>query len=279
MNHLTRSDFLLSSYWTGWRRWAAWSISIIAIFLLGTARTTTDAEWTFASFAILPVLVIAWIDGKRGGTLVALLATAMWVVSDIVSERQFSSPWILWGNAATRMMTYSLVAFLAAQVRLQFEREFERATQDALTGLKNRRAFLEVGVGEVERSKRYPHPLAVIFLDLDDFKQLNDTMGHDVGDAALKATAQALLRTLRSSDQVARLGGDEFAVLLPEIGYDAAVEAGRKISIAVNTALEEFPPVSGSIGVAWFREADRLFPDMLKAADELMYEVKESGKM
>ena len=278
MNHLTRSDFLLSSYWTGWRRWAAWSISIIAIFLLGTARTTTDAEWTFASFAILPVLVIAWIDGKRGGTLVALLATAMWVVSDIVSERQFSSPWILWGNAATRLMTYSLVAFLAAQVRLQFEREFERATQDALTGLKNRRAFLEVGVGEVERSKRYPHPLAVIFLDLDDFKQLNDTMGHDVGDAALKATAQALLRTLRSSDQVARLGGDEFAVLLPEIGYDAAVEAGRKISIAVNTALEEFPPVSGSIGVAWFREADRLFPDMLKAADELMYEVKESGK-
>lgn len=150
MNHLTRSDFLLSSYWTGWRRWAAWSISIIAIFLLGTARTTTDAEWTFASFAILPVLVIAWIDGKRGGALVAFLATAMWVVSDIASERQFSSPWILWGNAATRLMTYSLVAFLAAQVRLQFEREFERATQDALTGLKNRRAFLEVGAGEVE---------------------------------------------------------------------------------------------------------------------------------
>ncbi|MDD5175296.1 MAG: hypothetical protein PHQ05_02580 [Sterolibacterium sp.] len=68
-------------------------------------------------------------------------------------------------------------------------------------------------------------------------------------------------------------------VLSPFIhASDAAVEAGRKISIAVNTALEEFPLVSGSIGVAWFRESDRLFPDMLKAADELMYEVKERGK-
>jgi len=248
------------------------------ILLLGTLRTTTDAEWTFASFAILPVLVIAWIGGKRGGLLIAFLATAMWAASDIASDRQFSSPWILWGNAATRLMTYSLVAFLAAQVRLQFEREFERATQDALTGLKNRRAFLEVGAGEVERSKRYPHPLAVIFLDLDDFKQLNDAQGHDVGDEALQETAIALVGALRFSDQVARLGGDEFAVLLPETGYDAAVEAGRKISISINAALKKFPPVGGSIGVAWFGVADRSFPEMLKAADQLMYEVKQSGK-
>ena len=74
------------------------------------------------------------------------------------------------------------------------------------------------------------------------------------------------------------MGGDEFAVLLLEIGYEAAVEAGRKISTAVDTALKGFPPVKGSIGIAWFGEADRSFPAMLKAADELMYEVKKSGK-
>lgn len=84
--------------------------------------------------------------------------------------------------------------------------------------------------------------------------------------------------TERSSDRVARMGSDEFAVLLPEIGYDAAVEAGRKISIAVNAALAAFPPVKASLGIAWFGEADRLFPEMLKAADGLMYEEKESGK-
>ena len=74
------------------------------------------------------------------------------------------------------------------------------------------------------------------------------------------------------------MGGDEFALLLLEIGYEAAVEAGRKISIAVDIALQGFPPVKVSIGIAWFGEADRSFPAMLKAADELMYEVKKNGK-
>jgi diguanylate cyclase (GGDEF)-like protein len=125
---------------------------------------------------------------------------------------------------------------------------------------------------------RYPHAMAVIYLDLDDFKKLNDSRGHAAGDAALQATAKVLLAALRSSDRVARLGGDEFGILLPETGYDAAVDAARKISNAANAALGAFPPVKISTGMAWFESADRSFPNMLKAADDLMYEVKESGK-
>lgn len=246
--------------------------------LLGTFRVQTDAQYTFASLALLPVLSIAWIGGKWDGLLMAFLAAAMWVAGDIASERPFSAEWIPWANAATRLMTYTLVALLAAQVRLQFEREYENATQDALTGLLNRRAFVEAGAAEVERAKRYLRPLTVAFLDLDDFKLLNDTKGHAAGDAALRAAARALQGTLRASDRVARLGGDEFGVLLPEIGYSAAGEAGQKMSVAVNRALEDFPPVSASIGMAWFAEIDRTFPEMLTAADELMYEVKQSGK-
>jgi diguanylate cyclase (GGDEF)-like protein len=94
----------------------------------------------------------------------------------------------------------------------------------------------------------------------------------------LRTTAKALVGDLRSSDRVARLGGDEFAVLLPEIGYEQALEAGRKIAMSVDRALGAFPPVRASIGVAWFGQADRAFPAMLKAADDLMYEVKKSGK-
>jgi diguanylate cyclase (GGDEF)-like protein len=274
----TRFEVLIATAWTGWRRWAAWAICLSVIFLLGVQRTAIDADFTFASLAVLPVLVIAWMGGKRSGLFVAFLAAAMWTVADVVSEREFSTQWIPWTNAVTRLMIYSLVAFLVAQIRLQFEREHKHATHDALTGLQNRPAFLDAGASEVERAKRYSHPLAVIFLDLDDFKQLNDSQGHDAGDAALRATAAALRSTLRSSDRVARLGGDEFAVLLPETGYEAAVDAGRKISTAVDAALEAFPPVKVSIGVAWFDTADRSFPVMLKAADELMYEVKQSGK-
>jgi diguanylate cyclase (GGDEF)-like protein len=273
-----RFEVLIATVWTGWQRLAAWAICIGVIVLLGVLRTATDADFTFASLAMLPVLVIAWIGGRKSGLFVAFLAAAMWTLADLASERQFTTQWIPWTNAITRLMTYSLVALLVTQVRLQLEREHEHATHDALTGLQNRPAFLEAGASEVERAKRYPHSLAIIYLDLDDFKQLNDSKGHDAGDNALRATARTLLATLRSSDRVARLGGDEFAILLPETGYDAAVETGRKISVAVNAALEAFPPVKISIGLAWFGRVDRLFPSMLKAADKLMYEVKQSGK-
>lgn len=227
---------------------------------------------------LLPVLVIAWIEGNKGGLLIACFAAAMWAAGDVASDRQFSSEWIPWANAATRVMVYSLVAMLAAAVSRRLEREHETARQGALTGLQNRRAFLDAGNFEIERAKRYAHPVTVIFLDLDDFKRLNDSKGHDAGDAALRTTAKALVGGLRSSDRVARLGGDEFAVLLPEIGYEQALEAGRKIAMSVDWALGVFPPVRASIGVAWFGQADRTFPAMLKAADDLMYEVKKGGK-
>jgi diguanylate cyclase (GGDEF)-like protein len=273
-----RYDFLLGSFWTGWRRWVTWSLSVTAVCLLGVLRITTDADFTFTSLALLPMLAIAWLGGMKNGLVMAFLAAAMWAAADIVSEREFSSNWIPWANALTRLMMYSLVAFLAAQVRVLLEREHEHATRDALTGLHNRRAFLQAGAAEVERSKRYAYAMSVIFLDLDDFKQLNDSKGHDAGDTALRATAKAMLSALRSSDGVARLGGDEFAILLPQIGYEDAVATGRKIFVAVNNILRDYTPVKASIGIAWFEKADRLFPEMLKAADELMYEVKESGK-
>lgn len=278
MNKITSYGFLHGVFWAGWHRWVMWFVCIGATFLLSAFRASTDAEFTIASLLSFPVLVVAWLGGRRNGLYMAFLAAGIWAWGDFVVDRQFSAAWIPWANAASQLTTYSLLAFLAAQVRLQFDREHEHATSDALTGLRNRRALLDAGASEAERAKRYARPLSVAFLDLDDFKQLNDARGHDAGDEALRATARALRGALRSNDVIARLGGDEFAILLPEIGYEEAVEAGRKISVAVNDALRSFPPVKTSIGIAWFGEIDRTFDVMLKAADELMYEAKESGK-
>ena len=278
MNRFRPADFLFGAFLSGFPRWLVLSICIGTIVLLATIRKETDADLAFASMALLPVLVTAWIGGKRYGLFMAVAAAAVLGASGIASGREYSAAWIPWANAVLRLLTYGLVALLVAQVRLQFERTHRQATQDVLTGLRNRRSFLDAGAHEVERAQRYGHPLAVAFLDLDDFKQLNDTLGHEAGDSALRAVADALRGSLRSSDLVARLGGDEFAALLPEIGYAAAVEAGRKISAAVNRALGDFPSVSASMGVAWFAAGDREFSEMLKAADTLMYEVKGNGK-
>lgn len=271
-------SFLLTPYWHGWCRWVAWGISIGAIFSLGLLRVATDAEFSFATLALLPVLLIAWLGGRSNGLLIAFLAAAMWAISDGVSARQFSASWIPWANSVTRWMTYSLVAFLTAKVHEQYDKEHENATRDVLTGLLNRRAFLDGGMLEVERLKRYSHPAAFVFIDLDNFKQLNDTQGHDVGDAALQEVAETLRNMLRTTDLVARLGGDEFAVLLPEIGFDAALDTANKILLAAHKALQKFPPVKLSIGLAWYEEINKPFLAMLEDADRLMYAAKENGK-
>jgi diguanylate cyclase (GGDEF)-like protein len=269
---------LYGANWIGWFRLFIWLMCLGTILLLGAFRSATDAQYAIFSLALFPVLIIAWLGGKKNGLIMAFLATTMWIFADFASGKQFSAPWIIWANAATHLLTYALVVILASQVHQQINKLHRYATHDVLTGLSNRRAFLEAGAFEVERSRRYSRPLTFVFMDLDDFKRLNDTRGHDAGDEALQATTRALLRAMRSTDLVARLGGDEFAFLLPEIGYDEAIEAGHKIFLAVNDALKKFSPVTASIGVAWFGEVDRTFAEMLKASDELMYEVKASGK-
>ncbi len=278
MNRLLRSDFLPTTIWLGWRRWVVLGIGITGIYLLGLIRLATDAELAFASLALLPVLIITWLGGRWSGWFMASAAAFMWTVADIFSQREFSSQWIPWLNGLVRFITYAIVVILVEAVRLLLERERELATQDALTGLLNRRSLLLAGASEVERARRYQSQLAVVFLDLDNFKSLNDTRGHDVGDEALKTTGKALLGATRNSDYVSRLGGDEFVVVFPEVGFEAAAAAGQKIFESVNTALNAYPPVRASVGVAWFGNVDQEFPSMLKAADELMFEVKAGGK-
>lgn len=278
MKRLASPDFLASTLWTGWRRNAVFSVCVLAIFLLGSIRKATDAELTFASLALLPVLVIAWLGGKWSGLLMAFIAATMWMVADIYSGREFSSTWIPWLNAVVRLLEYCLVVLLVCKVKSQFVKERELATHDALTGLLNRRGFFSQGLLEVTRAKRYPSHFTVIFMDLDNFKTLNDGMGHSIGDAALRATGRAIQAATRTSDLVARIGGDEFAIAMPEIDFDSAHIAAHKLFNAVNCALAAYPPTRASVGVAWFEESGLPFSDMVKCADELMYTVKAGGK-
>lgn len=260
------------------QRLAAWFVGLAAIVPLGLLRTASDAEYAFASAAIIPVVAVAWVSGYKAGIMLSLLAAIMWVSSDLLADRQFSSWWIPYLNAIIRFATYAFITHLVVMARTLLAREREIASHDALTGLLNRRAFFEAGNAEVDRSRRYGHPLAVAFLDLDNFKRLNDSQGHEAGDRALKAVAKCMVGSLRATDRLARLGGDEFSVLLPEISYEAATDAGRKIAVAADAALKEFPPVSTSIGIAWFERAEGDFSAMLDAADSLMYEIKQEGK-
>lgn len=152
------------------------------------------------------------------------------------------------------------------------------ATTDGLTGLKNHRALQERLTEECRRAQRYKIPLSLILLDVDRFKQFNDTFGHPAGDAALKQVARILLSCGRQTDITARYGGEEFAVLLTETDHKGAMAAARRIRTAIENANWELRPLTVSLGVATFGESGIDASTLIEAADRALYHSKLSGR-
>jgi len=160
---------------------------------------------------------------------------------------------------------------------------------DELTGLYNQR-FMEVSLSqEVARSQRYGSPVSLLFLDLDKFKSINDTLGHVVGSQMIKAAARTLREIIRDSDQLLRYGGDEFCVILPNTSLEGAHILAERIRFAFDTNAYDLTLQSGideardlkvtaSIGVSSFPECAESVQDLVKQADAAMYESKRSGK-
>ena len=160
---------------------------------------------------------------------------------------------------------------------------------DELTGLYNQR-FMEVSLTqEVARSQRYGSPVSLLFLDLDKFKNINDTLGHIVGSQMIKAAARTLREIIRDSDQLLRYGGDEFCVILPNTSLEGAHILAERIRFAFDTNAYDISLQSGiddakelkvtaSIGVSSFPECAESVQDLVKQADAAMYESKRAGK-
>ncbi|MBK7454392.1 MAG: diguanylate cyclase [Anaerolineales bacterium] len=156
------------------------------------------------------------------------------------------------------------------------------AATDYLTGLHNRRYFMQRGVDEFKRAIRNNHPLALLMLDVDEFKKVNDTYGHEVGDTTLHQFAAPLNAVLREIDILGRLGGEEFAVLLPNTSLeDAFVLAERIRQTIANTTFEELREalsITTSIGVTALYKNMTGIDDMLRNADTAMYQAKNGGR-
>src|SRR5213592_2081003 len=152
------------------------------------------------------------------------------------------------------------------------------ATQDTLTTVLNARAFSQELGQELGRNRRYGRPLALIYLDLDDFKRVNDAHGHATGDAVLRLVADATRSAVRQADVVGRLGGDEFAVLMPETEGTVAHAAANRLAVGIRTVFRGTPSVTASIGVVSVTGSEAGTDELLRKADQAMYEAKRSGK-
>ncbi len=155
------------------------------------------------------------------------------------------------------------------------------AYQDSLTELYNQRYFYEQLTHEVERAHRYARPVSVILLDLDHFKQVNDTYGHLMGDKLLSLIGRVIDEQVRSADIAARYGGDEFAIILPDTPLQAAQLTADKLTKAIagghtSTGRGEGIPMSASCGVASCPDEARTVSDLLQLADDRVYQSKKS---
>ena len=162
------------------------------------------------------------------------------------------------------------------------ERMVELAHHDTLTGLPNRLRFIANLEQAIQSAKRHKHKVALMFLDLDRFKYVNDTLGHNVGDELLKTIAGRLKSCVRAEDTVARLGGDEFTVVLTEVAHaeDAGLIADKIVKAVCKpvTVSEEMIDTSVSVGISIFPDDAVECEGMLKAADTAMYHAKAMGK-
>jgi diguanylate cyclase (GGDEF)-like protein/PAS domain S-box-containing protein len=168
--------------------------------------------------------------------------------------------------------------------RKKIEAELARMAQlDSLSGLNNRRHFMNLAQQELTRCARYGGPLSILMLDIDNFKQINDRLGHQTGDLVIRTMGRLCLETLRDIDVIGRLGGEEFAVVLPQTDGARALDAAERLRKKVATtelALEQGLPLrfTISIGVATLTDTNNNLDMLLGEADKAMYQAKRSGR-
>lgn len=161
--------------------------------------------------------------------------------------------------------------------KIEREKLEKLASIDLLTSIYNRRKFEELFDREYKRSKRYKSELSIIFFDIDYFKKINDTYGHDVGDVILKEVSSTITKNLRETDIFARWGGEEFIILLPETNSNKAFEVAENIRIAIlNTNFKDVKRVTISLGITQLKQ--ELQKSFLKRADQALYKAKNEGR-
>jgi diguanylate cyclase (GGDEF)-like protein len=254
-------------------------LGLLLIAVIAWIDVVTGPKLVFNVFYLLPVMFVAWVTASTAYGLAAVLVTFLVGPLEAYVEgfHFYSLPVAVW-NAGMRTAVFCIVLLLLAEVRRLIARLQEQSSTDELTGLANRRVFLTMTEREIERSRRYGHVLSLAYLDVDDFKAVNDRDGHLAGDRVLVALASLARATARSVDTVARLGGDEFVILMPETDAEAALPLAERLCVACAQAAGSVETgVTCSIGLVTFAHPPRDVEEVLTNADRLMYEAKAAG--
>jgi diguanylate cyclase (GGDEF)-like protein len=257
--------------------WISMGLAFVA--LVGVKSLPMSAELSYWIFYLIPVFIVTWFSRRWIGIMISTICAVTLFIADISSWITYSHFTIPYWSAIARLSSFLILTFTFSSLKYALKNEKEFSRMDSLTGVGNRRYFNELAEMEIRRSFRYKHPFTIIYIDLDDFKKINDFFGHSKGDYVLSAVAQAIQKEIRSTDKIARLGGDEFLVLLPETGFEAAEVIFSKIRrVSAEITEREAWPITFSMGGVTFTSPPPKVDEILRISDRLMYAVKNSGK-
>jgi len=264
LQHISKSTFIIGG--------------LILLCLVGFLDYITGYELSFSLFYLIPIAMLSWVTSSRIGAAISFISACVWLAADTASGAQYSRPIIYFWNTLIRF-GFFLIIVLLIKVAKNLELEKKISRTDYLTGAINNRFLNELMQVEIDRSVRYKRPFTMAFIDLDNFKSINDQFGHLVGDKVLETVVQTMQKNLRKTDVVARAGGDEFAILLPEADEDVAKTAISKVQHGLlNEMRANHWAITFSIGAVTFITPPASANTAINMADELMYSVKTNGK-
>ncbi len=243
---------------------------------IGTVHYLTGPELTLSLFYLLPIMLVTWYVGLWAGVVMAFCCAGFWLLVDLAVIDAFRRPLIPVVNETFRLLVFLIIAWITATLHKALLKQKVLANIDPLTRISNRRAFFDLAERELKRARRFNYPLSLLYMDLDNFKCVNDDLGHHVGDELLCLVTQHIQRHIREIDIFARLGGDEFCVLLVDSTPIASYTVSRKLQLSISELMHNKNwPVTISIGAATFISFPDCVSEMIAAADHLMYAAKK----
>ena len=257
-----------------------WIIMEFALIgAVGMLGLFTGYESAFSFFYLIPITLVTWFANRKLGIAASLTSAVVWLITDVAAGHSHLQPPIYVWNTLIVLSFFVLVTYLLSALKKTLEQEKEMARTDYLTGAVNSRLFAQLLQMEIDRSQRYKHPFTLAYMDIDNFKDVNDHFGHAAGDQVLRAVVDQAKKHLRKTDVIARLGGDEFAVLLPETDQESAQAALAKIQREISEGVcQDNWCITLSIGSLTCITAPQTTDEIIKIADDLMYSVKRNTK-
>jgi len=252
---------------------------ILFVIVLGYIDYITGVYLSFHIFYLAPVALGIWLVGRWAGIVLMVASAIAWFYEDIAASSHYPYLLIPYWNLAVKLGFFLIFIYIISKLKQSLQRERLFARIDYLTEVSNRKNFFDLANKEVSRSSRNKYPFTLIYIDLDDFKRINDSFGHNAGDELLRLVAKTLQESVRLSDTVARIGGDEFVVLFPETGSEAAAIVIQRVRDSLLNVLEDNGwSITFSIGAATCAIPSCAFDVVMAMADNLMYAAKKAGK-